>query len=112
MHELGITRNIVAIVADAANGRRVQRVHVEVGKLSGILAQSVAFCFEVVSKGTPLEGAALEIHELEGRGRCRTCGEEMATPTLFTPCGCGSRDIERLQGEELKIKSMEIEEAA
>lgn len=112
MHELGITRNIVAIVSDAARGRRVRRVHVEVGQLSGVLPQAVAFCFEVVAKGTPLESATLSIREVEGRGRCRACGEELATPTLFTPCGCGSRDIERLQGEELKVKSMEIEEAA
>jgi hydrogenase nickel incorporation protein HypA/HybF len=112
MHELGITRNIVAIVTEAANGRRVRRVDVDVGQLSGVLAQAVTFCFEVVSKNTPLEGAALVIREVEGRGRCRVCGEEMATPTLFTTCPCGSRDVERLQGEELKIKSMEIEEAA
>ena len=112
MHELGITRNIVALVAEAAQGRRVRRVNVEVGKLSGVLARSMEFCFEVVAKGTPLEGAALSINEVEGRGRCRACGNELATPTLFTPCGCGSRDLERLAGEELKIKSMEIEEAA
>ncbi len=112
MHELGITRNIVAIVADAAKGRRVTRIHVEVGKLSGILAQAIVFCFDVVAQGTAIEGAALSIHEVEGRANCRACGAEFATPTLFTPCGCGSRDLVRLAGEELKIKTMELEEAA
>jgi hydrogenase nickel incorporation protein HypA/HybF len=112
MHELGITRNIVAIVADAAKGRRVVAVNLDLGRLSGVLAQAVAFCFEEVSKGTPLEGARLVIREFDGRGRCRKCGSELSTPTLFTACSCGSRDIERLAGEELKIKSMELEEAA
>jgi hydrogenase nickel incorporation protein HypA/HybF len=31
---------------------------------------------------------------------------------IYTACPCGSRKIERLQGEELNIKTMELEEAA
>ncbi len=61
MHELGITRNIVAIVAEAAKGRPVRRVTLEIGKLSGVMSEAIAFCFDVVAQGTPLEGAALEI---------------------------------------------------
>ena len=112
MHELGITRNIVAIVADAARGRRVTRVHLEVGKLSGIMSQAIAFCFETVCKESAIEGASLVIREVDGRARCRSCGAEFDTPTLFTPCACGSRDLVRLSGEELKITTMELEEAA
>jgi hydrogenase nickel incorporation protein HypA/HybF len=112
MHELGITRNIVAIVSDAAQGRRVRRVTLEVGALSGVMADAIAFCFDVVAAGTPLEGAELHIRNIEGRGRCNACGAEFATATLYTPCPCGSRQIARLQGEELIIKTMELEEAA
>jgi hydrogenase nickel incorporation protein HypA/HybF len=54
MHELGITRNIVSIVCDAANGRRVTRVTVDVGKLSGVIADALAFCFDVVAKAPQL----------------------------------------------------------
>ena len=45
MHELGISRNIVAIVGDAAKGRRVRRVTLEIGKLSGVMADAIVFCF-------------------------------------------------------------------
>ena len=112
MHELGITRNIVAIVGDAAKGRRVRRVTLEVGALSGVMTEAIAFCFDVVADGTALEGAELDIREIEGRARCAACGTEFATATLYTPCPCGSRQVERLAGEELKIKTMELEEAA
>jgi len=111
MHELGITRNIVSIVGEVAKGRRVARVTLEVGRLSGVMSDAIAFCFDAVAQGTALEGARLEIREIEGRGRCLACGVEFAMPTLFTPCTCGSRQLERLQGEELKIKTMELEEA-
>ena len=109
MHELGIVRNIVAIVGDAAKGRRVRRVNIEVGQLSGVMSDAIAFCFEAVALGTLLEGAALEIREIEGRAHCEACGADVATETLFTPCTCGSRRLTRLQGEELNIKSMELE---
>jgi len=65
MHELSITRNIVAIVEEAAKGRRVRRVTLEVGELSGVVSEAIAFCFDVVAAGTALEGASLEIKKLK-----------------------------------------------
>ena len=112
MHELGITRNIVAIVAEAAKGRPVRRVTLEIGKLSGVMSDAVAFCFDIVATGTVLEGASLEIHEIDGRARCEACASEFDVPTLVTPCHCGSRRLMWLRGEELKVKSMELKEAA
>jgi hydrogenase nickel incorporation protein HypA/HybF len=110
MHELSITRNIVDIVADAAKGRRVLRVMLDIGKLSGVETQSIRFCFDVVAQGTALEGAALDIREIEGRARCGACGAEFETRTLYTPCACGSFQLLRLAGDELKIRTMELEE--
>ena len=111
MHELGITRNIIGIVSEAAAGRPVRKVTLEVGKLSGVMAEAIAFCFDAIAKGTPLEGAKLAIQEIDGWGRCSACGSEFAMPTLYTPCPCGSRLTERLYGEELKVKTMELETA-
>lgn len=112
MHELGISRNIISIVADASRGRRVKRVTLDVGKLAGVMPDALMFCFDVVSKGTALEGARLEINEIAGRCRCVDCGGEFPVETLVQACACGSRRVERLAGEELKIKEMELEEAA
>jgi hydrogenase nickel incorporation protein HypA/HybF len=66
MHELGITRNIVAIVGEAARGRRVTRITLEVGARAGVTADAIAFCFDVVAKGTAVEGAVLDIVPLAG----------------------------------------------
>jgi hydrogenase nickel incorporation protein HypA/HybF len=112
MHELSITRNIVAIVSEAAGSRRVRRVTLEVGKLSGVMPDAIAFCFDVVAKDTMLDGAQLDIRLIDGRARCEDCGIEFTTETIFAPCPCGSRRIVRLAGEELMVKTMELEEAA
>jgi hydrogenase nickel incorporation protein HypA/HybF len=112
MHELSITRNIVAIVDEAARGRHVRRVTLQIGKLSGVMPGAVAFCFDIVAQGTALAGARLNIEEIEGRARCKACGGEYVMPHLAAPCPCGSRQVALLRGEELKIATMEIEEAA
>ena len=109
MHELGITRNIVAIVAEHACGRRVTRVALDVGRLSGVMSEAIRFSFDIVAQGTCIEGAQLDIRDIDGRGRCRACQAEFVTPALFTPCTCGSRDVERVAGEELKVREFEFE---
>lgn len=67
MHELSITRNVVAIVSERAVGQRVTRVRLEIGRLSAVVPDSIRFCFEICAQGTPLEGAELEIVESAGR---------------------------------------------
>jgi hydrogenase nickel incorporation protein HypA/HybF len=112
MHELGITRNVVAIVLDAAKGQRVTRIALAVGRLAGVMPDAIAFCFDVVTRGTPLEGTQLDIVDVPGAARCRVCGAEYALETQLTPCACGSRDVVAIRGEELMVKTMEVEEAA
>lgn len=109
MHEMGITQSIVAIVAEQAAGRKVRRVTLEIGKLSPIMPDAIRFCFDVVAQGSALDGAALDIIEIPGKARCLACGDEIALNDLFGRCTCGSRQLERLVGEELNIKSMELE---
>jgi hydrogenase nickel incorporation protein HypA/HybF len=112
MHELGISRSIVAIVSDAAQGRRVRRVTLEIGKLSGVLAGAVAFCFDAVAHGTVVEGASLEIHEVEGRAQCMDCNAEFTVASLIASCTCGSRRLTHVAGADLKVKTMELEEVS
>jgi hydrogenase nickel incorporation protein HypA/HybF len=109
MHEMGITQSIVAIVSEQAAGRKVKRVTLEIGKLAAIMPDAIRFCFDVVAQGSALDGAALDILEIPGRARCLECGGDVALADVFGRCACGSRKLERLAGEELNIKSMELE---
>jgi hydrogenase nickel incorporation protein HypA/HybF len=111
MHELSVARSIIAIAAQAAGGRKIRRVTVEIGRLSGILADAVAFCFSAAAEGTALTDATLAIIAVEGRGRCRHCGAETAMPTLHHPCACGSYGMAVIAGEEMTVKAIEVEES-
>ena len=110
MHELSITRSVVAIVSERAQGQKVLRVTLEVGRLSGMFAEAIRFCFDICSQGTPLEGATLQIVEVEGRGQCSACGAE---PVMTMPLGrcpvCREPSLRIVAGTELKIREMEVE---
>ena len=66
MHELGLSRSIAAIVAENADGRPVRRVRVDVGPLACVEAGALSFCWDVVIRDGPLDGAALQIVAAEG----------------------------------------------
>jgi len=67
VHELSITRNVVAIVSERAEGQRVTRVRLEIGRLTAVMPDSIRFCFDICAQGTPLAGAELEIVESAGQ---------------------------------------------
>ncbi|GJL52793.1 hydrogenase maturation nickel metallochaperone HypA [Candidatus Nitrospira salsa] len=106
MHELSLTRNIVSIVSEKAQGAKVTQVTLEIGKFSAVLPDALQFCFDIVTKGTVAEGAELEIIETPGTGVCATCGTKFSLQQMFDPCPCGSTDIIRRTGSELNIKQM------
>jgi hydrogenase nickel incorporation protein HypA/HybF len=110
MHELGITENIIEIALKHAQGKKINRITLEIGQLSAILPDSIEFCFDACRLGTPLENTLLEIIEIPGLAHCHHCGTEFAIAEPFGICECGSMDLVFIQGQELQIKELELEE--
>ncbi|MFA7346544.1 MAG: hydrogenase maturation nickel metallochaperone HypA [Desulfurivibrionaceae bacterium] len=114
MHEMSLAMNIVELVstkAREAGGKRVTSVELEAGKLSGVMVEALVFCFEAAARNTPAEGAELLVRELDGRGSCRGCGHVFALDSLLAQCPqCGGYAVETLQGKELKVVSLIVDE--
>ncbi|WP_214370322.1 hydrogenase maturation nickel metallochaperone HypA [Pseudonocardia sp. H11422] len=108
MHELSITQSVVTAITQRMRDAPVRRIRLEIGRLSGIVPDSVRFCFELVTAGTTCEGAELEIDEPAGRAHCRSCGADFDTAEVLPLCGCGSADVEVLGGTELRIREVEV----
>jgi hydrogenase nickel incorporation protein HypA/HybF len=106
MHELSITQSVVDAVTERTGGAAVVSVRLRVGRLSGVVPDAMRFCFDLVTAGTSLDGASLEIEPAEGRARCRTCSAEFVLPDLILLCDCGSADVEVLAGRELAVASV------
>jgi len=108
MHELAITEQIVAAVTDRLPDQKITLVRLEIGALSGVVADSVRFCFDLVTEGTNLEGANLEITEPAARCRCHDCGREFEPDGPIMLCQCDSADVVVLTGADLLILSVEV----
>ena len=108
MHELAIAESVVDTVTQRLPGATVTCVHLEIGALSGVVPDSIRFCFDLATEGTPLAGAALEITEPPARCRCRACGAEFQPDSPVVLCPCGSPDVAVLSGEQLTIVSVEV----
>jgi hydrogenase nickel incorporation protein HypA/HybF len=108
VHELAITEGVVSAVAERVPGAKVTSVLLEIGALSGVVADSVQFCFDLVTEGTSLEGATLEIVEPAAVCQCRTCGAQFSPDWPILLCACGSADVAIMSGQELRILSVEV----
>jgi len=108
VHELAITESVVDAVTGRLPQARITCVRLEIGALSGVVADSVRFCFDLVTEGTNLAGARLEISQPPGRCRCRACRAEFRPDGPIALCPCGSAEIAVLAGQELKITSVQV----
>jgi hydrogenase nickel incorporation protein HypA/HybF len=108
VHELAIAESVVDAIVDKVGDEPVTGIRLEIGRLSGVVVDSIRFCFEIVADGTGLQGARLDIDEPAGRAYCRDCGAEFALDEPVMLCPCGSANLEVLTGQQLRIISVEV----
>ena len=99
---------IVDAVEERITPGRAARLRLQIGRLAGVVPDALRFCFETCTRGTTLEGAVLEIDEIDARGRCRLCNGEIAIASFLDTCPCGSTDLEVIAGQELRVKEVEV----
>lgn len=108
MHELALLQSVVDAVREHVGDARVVTVRLEVGRLSTALPDALRFCFDLCARGTTLEGAALDIVEIEGRAICDECHREFELPSLLANCPCGSVRLRVVAGHELRVREVEV----
>jgi hydrogenase nickel incorporation protein HypA/HybF len=113
MHELSLTQNLVAIAEEHARRAGATVIHdvvLEVGALSGAIPEALEFAFDICSKGTLAEGAALTIRRVPGSGRCTACAAQSPCDVLTAVCPrCGALAFAIDQGLELRVLELEID---
>jgi hydrogenase nickel incorporation protein HypA/HybF len=111
MHELSIAQAIFDVAERHAAGRRVSKVEVRVGHLRQVVPDALDFAFTLITPGTALDGAELEIEHVPARGRCRACGAQSTLADFPLRCArCGGLDLQVTAGEELLVAALELEQ--
>ena len=107
MHELAITQALIGLVkehAEKVGAKKVERINVVVGELSGFVGQSVEFYFDQMSAGT------ISFKTIPMAGRCRDCGKEFDIKEMDWTCpSCKGTSVELVRGNELFVESIEVD---
>lgn len=112
MHELSIAQGILDVVRDHVTdvqASHVRGVQLRLGRMSGVVPESLEFCFEAIVAGSAFAQARLVIERVPVRGTCRVCAAafEIPAPVFLCP-QCGSGRVWVTSGSELEVVQVEL----
>lgn len=113
MHELGVAGEILEVAlseADRHAAKKVTSIRLRVGVLRSIEPENLSFLFEHLARGTPAEGAHLEIVEEPIRVECPVCGVLEARAFTYECPRCKGSGVSVTGGDSLSILSLDIED--
>lgn len=115
MHELSIAMSIVEMTQEEAERRggvQVNAVHLRLGALSGVVREALLSAYEMACDDTPLKGSRLVVEEVPVVVFCPSCQVQrpLSSVQLFCCAECGTATSEIVQGKELEVVALEIEE--
>ena len=112
MHEMSLAESVLQICEDharRAGAQKVIRVTVEIGDLSHVEPEALAFCFAAVVVNTPLSGAPLEIVRVPGQAWCDDCEKDVRATSLLDACPlCGGFPLRVTAGQEMRVREIEV----
>jgi hydrogenase nickel incorporation protein HypA/HybF len=124
MHEMSITQAMLDMALEHAKGQRITDINLQVGRMSGIVPESVEFYFEYLSQGTLAEGATLHFETVPLEMTCVDCGRQadlsdwaydppraIMIEALARGCECGSNNLRVTGGTGFHMLSLEVEAA-
>ena len=114
MHELSIALSIVQFAEEESarrGGRRVEAVHLRVGRLSGVVREALVASYELACEGTPLAGSRLVVEDVPIVAQCVTCDARRPVRSVQDMCCevCGTPAADIVEGRELVVTALEID---
>jgi hydrogenase nickel incorporation protein HypA/HybF len=112
MHELALAAGIVSLIEEEARRTgfsRVLTLRLAMGAFAHVEETALRFGLEAAARGSPAEGATLELLRLPGRAWCLDCGENVMLPERWAPCPlCGGERLQVTGGDELRVDELEV----
>lgn len=117
MHEVSLMTNVLELVAQEMEKHKVKTLRsitVRYGVLSNIVADSMQFAFEVLTKDSEFAGAVLHLIKEDVELKCRLCSHVFKTDRkdyFYIPCpNCHEEgSFEVVKGEGIFLDRIEAE---
>jgi hydrogenase nickel incorporation protein HypA/HybF len=112
VHEVSIAINIIQIIEDELSrhpGKVVEKLHLQIGTLSGVVPDSLLFALDASRQSGPLKNAEISIDHQKAVAHCKECGDKFETEDYFGVCPqCGNERYDLISGRDLIIKSITL----
>jgi len=112
MHELSIVLSIVDIAEKEVKKHEadsVERIELDIGKLSGIEPHALEFAWEYGVNDSVLAHAEKVINYIPGKAICMDCGHEFEVEQVYDECPkCKSYMKDFRSGRELHVRSLTL----
>ncbi len=115
MHEVSVALGMVdelTRIASENNATKILIVNLKIGRLSGIVTDSLKFAFDAIKADNPLIASSeIVIKEVPLVYQCDKCDKSFEAADMYFPAcpGCGSNDLKIISGEEQHIENVELE---
>ncbi len=122
MHEYGLMQDVVDLALEATRrdpNRGVASLRIEVGEFLVASRESLETAFEVLTRGTRLEGSRLDISEVPGRAMCVAChftgsgkdlGDELCEPPAVLLCPRCGTPLLVTDGAEISLLEVQLQD--
>ena len=115
MHELGLLKGVVSAVeraAEKAGATGVRTVGLRVGSRSGAVPEALYGAWPIATSGTTVDGAELEIDEVQAAVWCQTCDKAQPIDEFFalTCPVCGTPTANLVAGREFEVTHADLAE--
>jgi hydrogenase nickel incorporation protein HypA/HybF len=121
MHEFSIAASLVEKLSEferANPDKKIHEIRLAIGELSHIEHEQLRFCYDSITKETPLEGSVLKIDKTEALVECPHCSYHgrpkywddilAGAPVVTFLCPACGKTVEETQGKECEIKSIKF----
>ena len=114
MHELSIAKSVIQIIENSTASdfnKKITKVHLNIGTLSGIEIDALTYSFSIIRKNTILENAEMVINTINGIAKCRKCSNTFELNSYGNPCpACNDYSMEIIQGKEMKVMHITVDD--
>lgn len=115
MHELSIVTNVIDTASSAAKkqgAKKLTKVNLRIGVYKEVIDDALQFSFRFVADEDEFtKDCELNVEYVQPKSVCQECGHEWSHDMFHRACPeCGNPYGELIEGGELEIASIEIEE--
>ena len=102
--------DIVLNQAKTAQAKKVTRINLVIGELSGVVSDCVQFYFDFLKKGNEAEEAVIDFKMVPLELKCRGCQTTFHPSDSAWVCpNCQGTGLDVIKGQESYIESIEVE---